>query len=72
MSDEEEKKIVQIVIEFDGEKLKITRLPNNPLLCISILSLALQEIYARLSGYHKDVKEESKSLIHRVQDTRIP
>ncbi|MEE8113072.1 MAG: hypothetical protein V3T23_01835 [Nitrososphaerales archaeon] len=54
------KQVVQILIEFDGKQIR-TKHPADPMLCIAMLSLALQEIYGKMQGNAPE--PESKIII---------
>jgi len=51
----------QILIEFDGAQIRMKH-PNDAMLCISMLSLALQEIYGKLKGHEPEKKNKIISL----------
>jgi len=58
-----EDKVKQIIIEFDGDKLRVKH-PNDVMLTLAMLSLADAEIKEKLQGHKKapspiiDVKKE--------------
>jgi len=57
------KQVIQILIEFDGKQIR-TKHPADPMLCIAMLSLALQEIYGKMQGHSKE--EPSKIIIPSI------
>ena len=59
----EEDKVNQVIIEFDGNKLRVKH-PNDAMLTLAMLSLADAEVKEKLQGHRKapssiiDVKKE--------------
>ena len=54
-SSTQEGKIAQIVIQFDGEHLRVKH-PDDPMLCLGMLRLAEHEIISKLTGHEQENK----------------
>ena len=56
------KQVHQIVIEFDGEQLRVKH-PGDAILCLGMLRLAEHEITAKLEGHGKPENKGGKIVI---------